>query len=37
MIGHPKHVVKALAADVDIICAQAGEGRVRFMAPSLED
>ncbi|TFL02254.1 2-nitropropane dioxygenase [Pterulicium gracile] len=26
MVGHPKHVKKALAAGVDIICAQAGEG-----------
>ncbi|ORY83616.1 2-nitropropane dioxygenase [Protomyces lactucae-debilis] len=26
MIGHPKHVSKALAAGVDIICAQGGEG-----------
>ncbi|KAL0947364.1 hypothetical protein HGRIS_013480 [Hohenbuehelia grisea] len=26
MIGHPKHVAKALAQGVDIICAQAGEG-----------
>ncbi|KAJ7090244.1 2-nitropropane dioxygenase [Mycena belliarum] len=26
MIGHPKHVGKALAQGVDIICAQAGEG-----------
>jgi len=26
MIGHPKHVAKALAAGVDIICAQGGEG-----------
>jgi len=26
MIGHPKHVKKALDAGVDIICAQAGEG-----------
>ncbi|EIM90205.1 2-nitropropane dioxygenase [Stereum hirsutum FP-91666 SS1] len=26
MIGHPKHVKKALAQGVDIICAQAGEG-----------
>jgi len=26
MIGHPKHVVKALDVGVDIICAQAGEG-----------
>merc|ERR1712226_124149 len=26
MIGHPKHVPKALAAGVDIICAQGGEG-----------
>ncbi|KAI9458181.1 2-nitropropane dioxygenase [Lactarius psammicola] len=26
MIGHPKHVSKALDAGVDIICAQAGEG-----------
>ena len=26
MIGHPKHVTKALDAGVDIICAQAGEG-----------
>ncbi|EKM82830.1 hypothetical protein AGABI1DRAFT_111394 [Agaricus bisporus var. burnettii JB137-S8] len=26
MIGHPKHVEKALAVGVDIICAQGGEG-----------
>jgi len=26
MIGHPKHVKKALEAGVDIICAQGGEG-----------
>ena len=26
MVGHPKHVPKALAAGADIICAQAGEG-----------
>ncbi|KAJ7759137.1 2-nitropropane dioxygenase [Mycena metata] len=26
MVGHPKHVSKALAAGVDLICAQAGEG-----------
>merc|ERR1712217_717580 len=26
MIGHPKHVAKALEAGVDIICAQGGEG-----------
>ncbi|KAH9074713.1 2-nitropropane dioxygenase [Lactarius deliciosus] len=26
MVGHPKHVNKALDAGVDIICAQAGEG-----------
>ena len=26
MIGAPKHVVKALEAGVDIICAQGGEG-----------
>ncbi|KIK92530.1 hypothetical protein PAXRUDRAFT_13174 [Paxillus rubicundulus Ve08.2h10] len=26
MVGHPKHVPKALAAGVDLICAQAGEG-----------
>ncbi|KAI9678262.1 MAG: hypothetical protein M1817_006207 [Caeruleum heppii] len=26
MIGHPKHVVKALAAGADMICAQGGEG-----------
>jgi len=26
MIGHPKHVKKALDVGVDIICAQAGEG-----------
>lgn len=26
MIGHPKHVDKALAQGVDIICAQGGEG-----------
>lgn len=26
MVGHPKHVAKALAAGVDLICAQAGEG-----------
>ncbi|KAF8842563.1 2-nitropropane dioxygenase [Paxillus ammoniavirescens] len=26
MVGHPKHVSKALAQGVDIICAQGGEG-----------
>ncbi|KIP03803.1 hypothetical protein PHLGIDRAFT_129916 [Phlebiopsis gigantea 11061_1 CR5-6] len=26
MVGHPKHVAKALEAGVDLICAQAGEG-----------
>lgn len=26
MIGHPKHVKKALAVGVDMICAQGGEG-----------
>ncbi|KAI5124335.1 hypothetical protein M0805_008942 [Coniferiporia weirii] len=26
MVGHPKHVKKALAQGVDIICAQGGEG-----------
>eukprot|EP01083_Nonionella_stella_P259424 885763_1 len=26
MVGHPKHVSKALAVGVDIICAQGGEG-----------
>jgi len=26
MVGHPKHVIKALAQGVDIICAQGGEG-----------
>ncbi|KAJ7625475.1 2-nitropropane dioxygenase [Roridomyces roridus] len=26
MIGHPKHVAKALSAGVDLLCAQAGEG-----------
>ncbi|KAG9313120.1 2-nitropropane dioxygenase [Chiua virens] len=26
MVGHPKHVGKALAMGVDLICAQAGEG-----------
>ena len=26
MIGHPKHVDKALQAGVDIICAQGSEG-----------
>jgi len=26
MVGHPKHVKKALEQGVDIICAQAGEG-----------
>jgi NAD(P)H-dependent flavin oxidoreductase YrpB (nitropropane dioxygenase family) len=26
MVGHPKHVPKALAAGADLICAQAGEG-----------
>ncbi|PBK96410.1 NPD-domain-containing protein [Armillaria gallica] len=26
MIGHPKHVAKALAQGVDVICAQGGEG-----------
>ncbi|KAK0215560.1 2-nitropropane dioxygenase [Armillaria fumosa] len=26
MVGHPKHVTKALEVGMDIICAQAGEG-----------
>ena len=26
MVGHPNHVTKAIAAVVDLICAQAGEG-----------
>ncbi|KAH8146607.1 uncharacterized protein LAJ45_09290 [Morchella importuna] len=26
MIGHPKHVAKAISAGADIICAQGGEG-----------
>ncbi|CAL1714352.1 unnamed protein product [Somion occarium] len=26
MVGHPKHVPKAIASGVDLICAQAGEG-----------
>ena len=26
MVGHPKHVPKALEAGVDLVCAQAGEG-----------
>lgn len=26
MVGHPKHVPKALEVGVDLICAQAGEG-----------
>jgi len=26
MVGHPKHVPRALAAGVDLICAQGGEG-----------
>lgn len=26
MVGHPKHVAYAIAAGVDIICAQGGEG-----------
>ncbi|KAL6300863.1 2-nitropropane dioxygenase [Sparassis latifolia] len=26
MVGHPKHVAKALSAGVDLICAQGGEG-----------
>jgi len=26
MVGHPKHVQKALEAGADLICAQAGEG-----------
>lgn len=26
MVGHPSHVPKAIAAGVDLICAQAGEG-----------
>jgi NAD(P)H-dependent flavin oxidoreductase YrpB (nitropropane dioxygenase family) len=26
MVGHPKHVAKALDAGVDLICAQAAEG-----------
>lgn len=26
MVGHPKHVAKALVQGVDVICAQGGEG-----------
>jgi len=26
MVGHPKHVLKAIEAGVDLVCAQAGEG-----------
>ena len=26
MVGHPKHVIRALNAGVDLICAQGGEG-----------
>ena len=26
MVGHPKHVAKALEAGADLICAQGGEG-----------
>lgn len=26
MVGHPRHAAKALAAGVDIVCAQGGEG-----------
>lgn len=26
MVGHPKHVTKCIANDVDIVCAQGGEG-----------
>jgi NAD(P)H-dependent flavin oxidoreductase YrpB (nitropropane dioxygenase family) len=26
MVGHPKHVKRALEAGVDMICAQGGEG-----------
>jgi len=26
MVGHPKHVIKAINAGVDLICAQGGEG-----------
>ena len=26
MVGHPKHVIRALDAGVDLICAQGGEG-----------
>lgn len=26
MVGHPKHVAKALAVGADLICAQGGEG-----------
>lgn len=26
MVGHPKHVARALEAGVDLICAQGGEG-----------
>ena len=25
MVGHPKHVIKAIDAGVDLVCAQAGE------------
>jgi len=39
MIGHPKHVAKALEAGVDIICAQGGEGGGHtgaYLIPTLE-
>src|ERR1700721_1438507 len=26
MIGHPKHVAKAISAGVDLLCVQGGEG-----------
>ncbi|KAJ7142182.1 2-nitropropane dioxygenase [Mycena filopes] len=37
MVGHPKHVPKALAAGVDLICAQAGEagGHTGTIAASI--
>ena len=35
MIGHPKHVAKALDAGVDIICAQGGEAGVTCFGSAL--
>ena len=35
MVGHPKHVPKALACGVDLICAQGGEGGGTMMNKNI--